>query len=147
MPDIPTGVFFWGSGRETCERQRQQLHQAVDRLIEEASGLQQPDHSDSEQAAREARDAREVAQRRLRTRVAWLANAFGVLIDPAVLTWSRERPTEPGFYWLRFDGLGRDGRDLYTVARLMHGDLFFVGTERQGTDLVSAFAGPIPRPA
>ncbi len=67
------------------------------------------------------------------------------------LVLTKERPTEPGYYWLLFD-LRRygEGECRWFVSRLMGDGHFYTGTTLQGTDAVTAYAGPIeapPRPA
>ena len=42
-------IMFWGSGKETCERQARLLHQLIDDAISCSSGLQQPGHAESEE--------------------------------------------------------------------------------------------------
>lgn len=59
-------VLFWGSGKDGYERNRRKLTKITRKAISIASGLQQPDHSDSDEAAKRAKRDRKLAEKRLR---------------------------------------------------------------------------------
>jgi len=70
-------MMFWGSSKERFEAQVRHLHDVLRCAVQAASGLQQPDHSESEDAARLARGIRAGEQRVLREKVNEIAHAFG----------------------------------------------------------------------
>lgn len=73
--------MFWGIGKAVSDQYRGELHRLIEECITIASGLQQPDHPESEaHAARCAEERREAAWE-LKHRVSRIARAFGYTVS------------------------------------------------------------------
>lgn len=65
---------------------------------------------------------------------------------PWPLAWTREKPTEPGWYWFHQDGVGIAGiTEIYPAF----GRLLMFEGDGSSVDLIEKckWAGPIPEPA
>ena len=54
------------------------------------------------------------------------------------MKWSKQPPTEPGWYWIKWKNGGRH------VIRVFHGR--FAGSGTKELRMIEKFAGPIPEP-